>query len=131
MFIDASALTGIMANESDAEVLRKKLRAGKRLHVSGIVIYEAVLALLRIKAKSRAEALHEVNAFIELNEIKCIDIGQDLSELALEAFDRFGKGRHPARLNMGDCYSYACAKHLKLPLLFKGEDFSKTDILKA
>ena len=131
MFVDASALTGIMANESDAEVLRHKLRAGKLLHVSGIVIYETVLELLRIKVKSRAEALHEVNAFVELNAIKCIDISQDLSELALEAFERFGKGSHPARLNMGDCYSYACAKQLKLPLLFKGNDFSKTDILKA
>jgi ribonuclease VapC len=131
MFIDASALTGIMANEADADDLRQKLRTSKSRHVSGIVIYETVLALLRIKSKSRAEALHEVNAFVELNGIKCIDIGQDLSELALEAFERFGKGNHPARLNMGDCYTYACAKHLKLPLLFKGDDFSKTDILKA
>lgn len=131
MFLDASALTGIMANESDADILRQKLRSSKRRYVSGIVIYETVLALLRIKSKSRAEALHEVNAFVELNAIKCIDIGLDLSELALEAFERFGKGTHPARLNMGDCYSYACAKHLKLPLLYKGNDFSQTDILKA
>jgi ribonuclease VapC len=131
MFIDASALTGIMANEADADELRQKLRTSKSRHVSGIVIYETVLALLRIKSKSRAEALYEVNAFIELNAINCIDIGQDLSELALEAFTRFGKGNHPARLNMGDCYTYACAKHLKQPLLFKGDDFSKTDILKA
>jgi ribonuclease VapC len=131
MFIDASALTGIMTNEADADVLRQKLQTGRRRHVSGIVIYETVLALLRIKAKSRAEALHEVNAFVELNAIKYIDISHDLSELALEAFERFGKGNHPARLNMGDCYSYACAKHLKLPLLFKGNDFSKTDILRA
>ena len=131
MFVDASALTGIIANEVDGNALRQKLQFAKRPHLSGIVIYETVLALTKIKRKPRAEALHEVNAFVELYSIKCVDIGHDLSELALEAFERFGKGNHPARLNMGDCYSYACAKKLKQPLLFKGDDFSKTDILKA
>ncbi len=131
MFIDASALTGIIANEVDGRVLRQKLQLDKRPHISGIVIYETVLALIRIKGKPRAEILQEVNAFVELYLIKCIEIDQDLSEFALEAFERFGKGSHPARLNMGDCYSYACAKKLKLALLFKGNDFNKTDILKA
>jgi ribonuclease VapC len=48
--------------------------------------------------------------------------------LALEAFDRFGKGRHPAGLNMGDCFAYACAHALGVPLLFKGDDFARTDL---
>ena len=47
---------------------------------------------------------------------------------AIRAFERFGRGRHPARLNMGDCFAYACAEDLGLPLLFKGEDFPLTDI---
>lgn len=131
MFIDASALTGIIANEADCELLRQKLALDKRPHISAIVIYEAVLALMRIKNKPRAEILEEVNAFVKLYQMKCVDIDQDHSELALETFDRFGKGTHPAKLNMGDCFSYACAKKLRQPLLFKGNDFGKTDILKA
>jgi ribonuclease VapC len=133
MFIDASALVSIIANESDGKELRKRMRATKHRHVSGMVIYETVLALIRLKGKSRAETLAEVNEFVKLNAIKFINPGidQDLSELALEAFERYGKGNHPAGLNMGDCFTYACAKKMKQPLLFKGDDFSKTDILKA
>jgi ribonuclease VapC len=133
MFIDASALVSIIANESDGAELRRRMRTTKHRHVSGMVIYETVLALIRLKGKSRAETLAEVNQFVKLNAIKFISPGidQDLSELALEAFERYGKGNHPARLNMGDCFSYACAKLLKQPLLYKGNDFSKTDILNA
>lgn len=131
MFVDASALTGIIASEVDGEALRLKFVSKKRLYVSGIVIYETVLALIRLKGKSRNEALHEVNSYIELYPVHWVEIGKDITELALEAFERFGKGNHSARLNMGDCFSYACAKKLKQPLLFKGNDFSETDILKA
>ena len=53
-----------------------------------------------------------------------VEIGRD----AIETFERFGRGNHPARLNMGDCFAYACARSLGVPLLFKGDDFSQTDI---
>ena len=133
MFIDASALVSMIANESDGPELRKKMRATKHRHISGMVVYETVLALIRKKGKSRTETLAEVNEFIVRNAIRFMNPGidQDLSELALEAFERYGKGNHVAGLNMGDCFAYACAKRLKQPLLFKGDDFSKTDILKA
>jgi ribonuclease VapC len=55
-------------------------------------------------------------------------INEGIGRLAVECFDRYGKGRHPAQLNFGDCLSYACAKALDVPLLFKGEDFAKTDV---
>jgi ribonuclease VapC len=133
MFIAASALVSIIANESDGPELRKKLRTTKHRHISGLVVYETVLALIRKKGKSRVETLAEVNEFISRNAINFISpaIDQDLSELALEAFERYGKGKHVAGLNMGDCFAYACAKRLRQPLLFKGDDFSETDILKA
>ncbi|CAN5295645.1 hypothetical protein BH09PSE1_BH09PSE1_29370 [soil metagenome] len=57
-----------------------------------------------------------------------MSIGASEHRLALEAFDRFGKGRHPAALNMGDCFAYACAKSLAVPLLYKGDDFAQTDV---
>ncbi|MEF2550646.1 type II toxin-antitoxin system VapC family toxin [Aurantimonas sp. A2-1-M11] len=50
---------------------------------------------------------------------------------AIEAYARYGKGRHPAALNFGDCFAYACARHFNLPLLFKGDDFARTDIRPA
>ena len=58
-------------------------------------------------------------------------IDQRIGEAAIDAHDRFGKGRHPARLNMGDCFAYACARTNNAPLLFKGEDFALTDVALA
>jgi ribonuclease VapC len=60
--------------------------------------------------------------------IVTVPVDDNLAELTAHAFFSYGKGRHPAGLNYGDCFSYALAKHLQAPLLFKGEDFSKTDI---
>jgi ribonuclease VapC len=131
VFIDASAMVAIIANEAEGNSLRLKLKATKHRHISGMVIYEAVLALIRIKDVRKSEALEIFDEFVKRYAIKTMDIDRRLSEMALEVFERFGKGNHPARLNIGDCYSYACAKALKQPLLYKGDDFSQTDISKA
>ena len=69
-----------------------------------------------------------VEDFQTVYAIKTLEIDTQIALGALDAFARFGKGSHAARLNMGDCFSYACAKNLKQPLLFKGNDFSKTDL---
>jgi ribonuclease VapC len=61
-------------------------------------------------------------------EIRMVDVAPETARIALDAFDRYGKGRHPARLNFGDCFAYACARHLGEPLMFKGSDFPQTDI---
>ena len=63
--------------------------------------------------------------------IRFVEIGAREFEIASEAFARFGKGRHPAALNMGDCFAYACAKANKASLLFIGDDFTKTDIARC
>lgn len=63
--------------------------------------------------------------------IRVVQVDEAMAELAVEAFRRYGKGLHPARLNFGDCFSYALAKHLDCPLLFIGNDFSQTDIRSA
>lgn len=57
-----------------------------------------------------------------------VPIDKSISDLALQAFERYGKGRHKASLNIGDCFAYACAKRHKVPLLFKGNDFGMTDV---
>jgi ribonuclease VapC len=61
-------------------------------------------------------------------EIKLVNVPPETARIALDAFVRYGKGRHPARLNFGDCFAYACARHLGEPLMFKGGDFPQTDI---
>jgi ribonuclease VapC len=63
--------------------------------------------------------------------IDIVSMPADIGDAAIDAFQRFGKGRHPAALNMGDCFAYACAKRLGVPLLYKGDDFSLTDIHSA
>lgn len=78
-----------------------------------------------------AEAWSEMDRVLEEMEVEIVPHNPELARIAREAFLRFGKGRHPARLNCGDCASYALAKKYGLPLLYKGTDFAKTDIVPA
>ena len=78
-----------------------------------------------------ATAWQELDELIEAIPIEVVAHDQQLAEIAREAFLRFGKGRHSARLNCGDCASYALAKKYGIPLLFKGTDFAQTDIVAA
>jgi ribonuclease VapC len=73
----------------------------------------------------------ELDALIVRAEIQVVAQDAELAEAARAAFLRYGRGRHPAALNLGDCASYALAKHRNLPLLFKGDDFPRTDLLSA
>ena len=75
--------------------------------------------------------LEQMQALIERLELEVVPLSDDHAKLAIDAFRRFGKGRHPAGLNYGDCFSYALAKATGEPLLFKGDDFSLTDIKRA
>jgi ribonuclease VapC len=72
-----------------------------------------------------------LDAFLAGLQVETVSITPDIGRLAIDAFARYGRGNHPARLNMGDCFAYACARSLGVPLLFKGADFSQTDIAVA
>jgi len=63
--------------------------------------------------------------------VRVVPITVEIGRVAVAAFERYGRGRHPAALNMGDCFAYACASQLNLPILFKGDDFPQTDIAVA
>lgn len=130
VFVDASAVVAIIANEPDRLELHENLKRYKQRHLSGMVIYESVLALQRLSGANHNQVLELVHGFQRSYAFsrEPVAITQKIAELAIYAFDRYGKGRHPARLNMGDCFSYACARDLKAKLLFKGNDFSQTDI---
>jgi ribonuclease VapC len=128
MFVDASALTAMFADESDAPELVARLDRAETLLTSPIAVWEATVALARLSGKSIKDVRKSLERFLELADIRTLPVPPEAAAIALDAFDRFGKGRHSAKLNMGDCFAYACARHFGEPLLYKGADFPLTDI---
>jgi len=129
MFVDASAIVAILTREADADELIDRLERAIRPITSAVAIFESTLALCRKHHVSVQEAEADIAAFIKAARIEPVPLTPAQASLALDAFARYGKGRgHPAQLNMGDCFAYAVARSHRAALLFKGDDFSKTDI---
>ena len=128
VFIDASAMISMMVGESDADALADRLEAERPRMCSAISVWETIAGLCRSYMFSVISARTAVQSFIEVNDLKFVTVGERELDLATQAYAEFGKGRHPASLNMGDCFAYACAKANRAKLLFKGDDFAKTDI---
>ena len=128
MFVDASALTAILAGEPDAAALVARLQRARQRLTSPLAVWETTIALARILDLALPEAQQAVQDYLALATIQVIAVPPTAAAGAIEAFDRFGKGRHPAGLNFGDCFAYACARSYRMPLLFKGNDFPLTDI---
>lgn len=128
MFIDASALVAMMTDEEDARILAARIQPAKRRMTSPAAIWETAINVARKLGISIPEASDAVQAFLEAMSIELVSIPPKAGYLAIEAFDRYGKKRHPADLNFGDCMAYACARYYRLPLLYKGSDFAQTDI---
>ncbi len=129
MFIDASAAVAIILDEPERELLRGKLKSTRHRYMSSIADYETVMAVRRGKQINTPDSYAILRQFQHIFAIKHLGIEERHTAIALEAFEQFGKGQsRKVGLNMGDCFSYACAKAQKVPLLFKGEDFVHTDI---
>jgi ribonuclease VapC len=128
MFIDASALVAIIAGEHDGRSLADRLSAAEQRYTSPLALYETTLALLRIRDTTITAINELLGEFVMRSHVEIISITPEIGRLAIDTFARFGRGRHPARLNMGDCFAFACARSLDVPLLCKGEDFAQTDI---
>ncbi|MEH6952846.1 type II toxin-antitoxin system VapC family toxin (plasmid) [Nitrobacter sp. NHB1] len=128
MFIDASALTAMLTDEDEARELLARLQQAATRLTSPLAVWEAAIAVARVLDLPIVEASEAVESYLVLMEIKLVNVPPETARIALDAFDRYGKGRHPARLNFGDCFAYACARHLGEPLMFKGGDFPQTDI---
>lgn len=131
MFIDASALVAMVAREPEGDEFADRINQAATRYTSPLAAYEAVLAVARIRNSSVPETQAVLDRFIAAASIEIIPITPEIGRLAIDAFARYGRGNHPARLNMGDCFAYACARALGVPLLFKGDDFSRTDIASA
>lgn len=125
MVIDASAAIAILLDEQEADALTSAILADPiRLLSAATLVEISIVALARggLKALDRWRTMQR-----ELG-IEVVNFTETQSQLAALAFEQFGKGRHHAALNLGDCYTYATARDLGEPLLFKGTDFSATDI---
>jgi ribonuclease VapC len=131
MFLDASAICAIMLKEDDAEILLNKILSAETKLTSPMAIWEATLAVSRASGIDIGETERLVSEFLAAISADIVPITAELAQLAIAAHRDFGKGRHPAALNFGDCFAYAAARHYRLPLLFKGDDFSRTDIERA
>jgi len=128
MFVDASAIVAILTREPEADELIELLEEAKAPITSPIAIFEATLGICRKRHASVDEASRDVLDFLDIAKVRTVSIGVKESETALSAFSRYGKGRgHPAQLNLGDCFAYAVASNYRTSILFKGEDFGKTD----
>lgn len=128
MFADASALTAILLNEADAQELTARLKTSPHRATSPMAVWETTIAVHRGLRISVEEAENAVESLLRVVKIDVEPIAPEARRLAIGAFSRFGKGRHPASLNFGDCFAYACARHAGMPLLYKGDDFALTDI---
>lgn len=128
MFIDASALTALLTDESDARELLARMQQTRTRMTSPLAVWEASVAVARVLALSIEETAAAVEQYLGLTEIEVVAVPPESAWVALQAFDQYGKGRHPAKLNFGDCFAYACARHFGQTLMFKGADFTQTDI---
>lgn len=125
--IDSSALVAILTDEADAETLLERIAAASARCLSATNLLETRIVL----EFGRGVPPSHLEELLARWRIDIVPFDETLSDLAFEAYGRYGKGRHPARLNMGDCTAYALAKARGWPLLYKGEDFAQTDIERA
>lgn len=129
MFIDTSAIVALLTNEPDHDRIADAVETGTHRVTSGVVRLETVMVVSRQVSVTPARAQLAFDQLLEEAQIAVMPITDEVARLAVEAFDRFGKGRgSKAQLNLGDCLSYAAAKSNRHPLLFIGNDFTGTDI---
>jgi ribonuclease VapC len=128
MFIDASAIVAILTREADAEAMVRDIENDPHPITSPMAVFETVLAICRKRQRPVPDAQAEVANFLSTAGIRLVPITPADSEVALDAFARYGKGQgHPAQLNMGDCFAYAVARSYGTGILYKGDDFARTD----
>jgi ribonuclease VapC len=126
--IDTSAIIAILKEEVDAKCLAEIILNSERCFFSAIGFFEASMVLI---GRGPPELADGLDALVEQTGIEIVPVDRELAGASRAAFVRFGRGRHPAALNFGDCVSYALAQARGLPLLYKGEDFAKTDVISA
>jgi ribonuclease VapC len=128
MILDTSALVAILYRETEAADFARLIHDAETCRIS---VANYVELSMVIESQLGSEGMRQAEAFFRRAGIVVEPVTIEQGELARQAFLDFGKGRHKAGLNFGDCFSYALAKATGEPLLFKGADFSQTDIKAA
>ena len=123
MIVDASAVLAVLLREAGGPDFMRAFSQERELSISPVNYVEACARLM-----GRNENPDQVDELMELANIRLVEVSVEQTKFAREAYQRFGKGNHPAKLNLGDCFAYALSKARDEPLLFKGDDFLKTDI---
>ena len=126
MVIDTSAILAVLQNEPERDALLHSIVEAPVLRMSAASYVEAGIVL---ESRFGSLGVHQLILLISQADIQIDYVDREQAEYALAAYRRYGKGRHAAGLNYGDCFSYALAAAKEEPLLYKGEDFSKTDIV--
>jgi ribonuclease VapC len=127
--VDTSAMVAILLREAERDVLLARLREARSALISTVSVVEARMV---VYGRRGAPGVVLLDDFLRLPGFEPVPVGHEEMEAASRAFVAYGKGTgHPASLNFGDIFSYALAKTRRLPLLFKGDDFSHTDIVSA
>lgn len=129
IFVDASAIVAILDGEPEADDFADAIEEHNDRCYCAVGAWEAAHAIARLRDISLLEAAAAVSSFAYEAGLRLVPIGEAERDEATSVAARYGKGsRHPARLNMGDCFAYACAKTNDARLLYKGDDFSQTDL---
>jgi ribonuclease VapC len=128
MVVDTSALLAVLQDEAERRVFNEAMEAADSVAMSVASFVETSIV---IEVRHGAEGLRALDRFVDRAGIAIAGVDLEQGKVARDAFSRFGKGRHPAGLNFGDCFAYALAKVLGEPLLFKGEDFAQTDVARV
>jgi len=130
--VDTSAIIAIFRREADAPVIARKLEEAGQAHIAAATVVETSIVLRSLKGLTAEEAERWLDEFIDEAALTVVPMTADHVRAARAAHMLFGKGTgHPARLNFGDCCTYALAKVFGIPLLFKGDDFARTDVIPA
>ena len=128
MVIDSSALLAILLGESESDAIVEALEADARRLLCAVHLLETAIV---IEARKGPAGGRELDLLLHRARIQIVNLTAELAETARDAWRRFGKGRHPAGLNFCDCCAYALSRQLGEPLLYKGQDFSQTDVQRA
>ena len=126
--LDTSALVAVLTHEPEASALLDRITAEDDLLVSAGTLLEALVVL---QARHGEEGVRDLRLLLHAAGVRVVPFDTDQVELGHAGFVRYGKGRHPAALNLGDLYAYALAKAHGAPLLFVGDDFTRTDVAAA
>jgi ribonuclease VapC len=125
MVLDTSAILAILQDEPERRKFNEAIETAETRSLSTASFVECSMIL---ESRYGADGVRDLDLFIAKAQVSLISVDEEQADIARRAFRNYGKGRHPAALNFGDCFSYALSQAQSEPLLFKGSDFSQTDV---